>query len=63
MYRCIGTRQRFIGVGIDLQGARRTLCAAVPLAIRAAALSALAPGFGALPWGPVPMDVGCAPAF
>ena len=38
-----GTMQLFMGVGIDLYGARRTLLAAFPLAIGGAALSALAP--------------------
>ena len=58
-----GTMQLFMGVGIDLYGVRRTLLAAFPLAIGGAALSALAPGYGALLWGQVLIGVGCAPAF
>jgi len=58
-----GALQLFMGIGIDLQGVRRTVLAAFPLAILGAALSALASSFPVLVAGQVLIGVGCAPAF
>lgn len=58
-----GALQLLMGIGIDLQGVRRTVLAAFPLAIVGAAVSALAPNFPVLVVGQVLIGVGCAPAF
>jgi predicted MFS family arabinose efflux permease len=58
-----GALQLLMGIGIDLQGVRRTMLAAFPLAIVGAAVSALAPNFPVLVAGQVLIGVGCAPAF
>src|SRR5699024_7811930 len=58
-----GALQLLMGIGIDLQGVRRTVLAAFPLAIFGAAVSALAPTFAVLVAGQVLIGVGCAPAF
>ncbi|RYF78199.1 MAG: MFS transporter, partial [Comamonadaceae bacterium] len=58
-----GALQLFMGIGIDLQGLRRTVLVAFPLAIVGAALSALAPSFQWLLLGQVLIGIGCAPAF
>ena len=58
-----GALQLFMGIGIDLQGLRRTVLVAFPLAILGAALSALAPSFQWLLLGQVLIGIGCAPAF
>jgi len=58
-----GALQLLMGIGIDLQGVRRTVLAAFPLAIVGAAVSALAPNFPVLVAGQVLIGVGCAPAF
>ena len=58
-----GALQLLMGIGIDLQGVRRTVLAAFPLAIFGAAVSALAPNFAVLVAGQVLIGVGCAPAF
>lgn len=58
-----GALQLFMGIGIDLQGVRRTVLAAFPLAIIGAAVSALATSFPVLVAGQVLIGVGCAPAF
>ncbi|MDA7418512.1 MFS transporter [Xenophilus arseniciresistens] len=58
-----GALQLFMGIGIDLQGVRRTVLAAFPLAIVGAAMSALAPSFHWLLLGQVLIGIGCAPAF
>ena len=58
-----GALQLLMGIGIDLQGVRRTVLIAFPLAIVGALLSALAPSFGVLVAGQVLIGVGCAPAF
>ena len=58
-----GALQLLMGIGIDLQGVRRTVLAAFPLAIVGAAVSALAPTFPVLVAGQVLIGVGCAPAF
>ncbi|MGJ7492746.1 MFS transporter [Variovorax sp. ZT4R33] len=58
-----GALQLLMGIGIDLQGVRRTVLAAFPLAIVGAAVSALAPNFPVLVAGQVLIGIGCAPAF
>ena len=58
-----GALQLLMGIGIDLQGVRRTVLAAFPLAIVGAAVSALAPNFEMLLVGQVLIGIGCAPAF
>lgn len=58
-----GALQLLMGIGIDLQGVRRTVLVAFPLAIAGALLSAVAPSFGVLVVGQVLIGVGCAPAF
>ena len=58
-----GALQLLMGIGIDLQGVRRTVLAAFPLAIVGAAVSALAPNFAVLVVGQVLIGIGCAPAF
>ena len=58
-----GALQLLMGIGIDLQGVRRTVLAAFPLAILGAVVSALAPSFPVLVAGQVLIGVGCAPAF
>jgi predicted MFS family arabinose efflux permease len=58
-----GAMQLFMGIGIDLYGVRRTVLAAFPLAIAGTALSAFAPGYGALVAGQALIGIGCAPAF
>ena len=58
-----GALQLLMGIGIDLQGVRRTVLTAFPLAIAGAAVSALAPNFAVLVAGQVLIGIGCAPAF
>lgn len=58
-----GALQLLMGIGIDLQGVRRTVLAAFPLAIVGAVVSALAPNFPVLVAGQVLIGIGCAPAF
>ena len=58
-----GALQLLMGIGIDLQGVRRTVLIAFPLAIVGAAVSALAPNFAVLVAGQVLIGIGCAPAF
>jgi predicted MFS family arabinose efflux permease len=58
-----GAMQIFMGMGIDLYGVRRTVLTAFPFAVSGAALSAFAPGYGALVAGQALIGVGCAPAF
>jgi predicted MFS family arabinose efflux permease len=58
-----GALQLLMGIGIDLQGVRRTVLAAFPVAIVGAVVSALAPNFPVLVVGQVLIGVGCAPAF
>jgi len=58
-----GALQLMMGIGIDLQGVRRTVLMAFPLAIVGAAVSALAPNFAVLVAGQVLIGIGCAPAF
>ncbi len=58
-----GVMQLFMGIGIDVYGVRRTLLVVFPLAVLGAALSALAPSYGAVLVGQALIGVGCAPAF
>jgi len=58
-----GAMQLFVGIGIDLHGVRRTVLTGFPVAIAGAAVSALAPSYGALVAGQVLIGIGCAPAF
>jgi MFS family permease len=58
-----GALQLFTGIGIDLQGLRRTVLVTSPLMVLGAAVSALASTFPMLVAGQVLIGVGCAPAF
>ncbi|WP_309681192.1 MFS transporter [Polaromonas sp.] len=58
-----GAMQLFMGIGIDLQGVRRTVLLAFPVAIAGSAVSALAGSYGMLVLGQVLIGIGCAPAF
>jgi predicted MFS family arabinose efflux permease len=58
-----GGLQLLMGIGIDLQGVRRTMLAAFPLTIGGAVLSALAPHYALVVLGQALIGVGCAPAF
>lgn len=58
-----GALQLFMGIGIDLQGVRRTVLFAWPLAIVGAVVSAMSHDFAWLVAGQILIGVGCAPAF
>ncbi len=58
-----GALQLFMGIGIDLQGVRRTVLFAWPLAIVGAVVSGMSHDFGWLLFGQVLVGIGCAPAF
>ena len=58
-----GALQIFIGIGIDLQGIRRTVLAVFPLAVAGSVLAASAHRFEWLVMGQALIGVGCAPAF
>ncbi|AMM26731.1 MFS transporter [Variovorax sp. PAMC 28711] len=58
-----GALQLFMGIGIDLQGVRRTVLFAWPLAIVGAVVSGLSHDFAWLVFGQVLVGIGCAPAF
>ena len=58
-----GAMQLFMGIGIDLQGVRRTVLTAFPLAIAGSTVSALATSYPMLVTGQVLIGIGCAPAF
>ncbi len=58
-----GALQLFMGIGIDLQGVRRTVLVAFPLAVAGAIVSASAQHFAVLVFGQVLIGIGCAPAF
>jgi MFS family permease len=58
-----GALQLFMGIGIDLQGVRRTVLFAWPLAIVGAVVSAMSHHFAWLVFGQILIGVGCAPAF
>jgi predicted MFS family arabinose efflux permease len=55
--------QLFMGIGIDLQGVKRTVLFAWPLAIAGAVISAMSQHFAVLVFGQILIGVGCAPAF
>ncbi len=58
-----GVMQLVMGVSIDLQGVRRTILWAFPMAILGSVVSANATGFGMLLLGQMLIGTGCAPAF
>ncbi len=58
-----GALQLFMGIGIDLQGVRRTVLWAFPLAVAGALVSAFSHHFALLVFGQVLIGIGCAPAF
>lgn len=58
-----GALQLFMGIGIDLQGVKRTVLFAWPLAILGAVVSAMSHDFAVLVAGQVLIGIGCAPAF
>jgi predicted MFS family arabinose efflux permease len=58
-----GALQLFMGIGMDLQGVRRTVLWAFPVAIVGAAVTGLAQNFAMLVAGQVLTGIGCAPAF
>ncbi len=58
-----GAMQLFMGISIDLQGVRRTVLSAFPVAIAGSALSAMANSYAMLVLGQVLIGIGCAPAF
>jgi len=58
-----GLMQLVMGIGIDLQGVRRTVLMAFPVAIAGSVLASLAGSYGALLFAQVLIGVGCAPAF
>ena len=58
-----GAMQLFMGISIDLQGVRRTVLTAFPVAIAGSALSAMATSYAMLVLGQVLIGIGCAPAF
>lgn len=58
-----GLMQLVMGISIDLQGVRRTVLLAFPVAIAGSVLAALAHSYGALLFAQVLIGVGCAPAF
>ncbi|HQS92872.1 MFS transporter [Polaromonas sp.] len=58
-----GLMQLVMGISIDLQGVRRTVLLAFPVAIAGSVLASLAHSFSALLFAQVLIGVGCAPAF
>ncbi len=58
-----GLMQLVMGISIDLQGVRRTVLLAFPVAIAGSVLAALAGSYHALLFAQVLIGVGCAPAF
>ena len=58
-----GLMQLVMGISIDLQGVRRTVLLAFPVAIAGSALAALAGSYHALLFAQVLIGIGCAPAF
>jgi MFS family permease len=58
-----GALQIFVGIGIDLQGMRRTVLTAFPLAVAGSLLAAFAQRFEWLVIGEALIGIGCAPAF
>ena len=58
-----GLMQLVMGISIDLQGLRRTVLTAFPVAIAGSVLASLAGSYPALLFAQVLIGVGCAPAF
>ena len=58
-----GLMQLVMGISIDLQGVRRTVLLAFPVAIAGSVLASLADSYGALLFAQVLIGIGCAPAF
>ena len=58
-----GLMQLVMGISIDLQGVRRTVLLAFPVAIAGSALAALSGSYHALLFAQVLIGIGCAPAF
>ena len=58
-----GLMQLVMGISIDLQGVRRTVLAAFPVAIAGSVLAAISGSYHALLFAQVLIGVGCAPAF
>ena len=58
-----GLMQLVMGISIDLQGVRRTVLLAFPVAIAGSALAAISGSYHALLFAQVLIGVGCAPAF
>lgn len=58
-----GAMQIFVGIGIDLQGIRRTVLTAFPLAVAGSLMAAFAHRFEWLVLGQALIGIGCAPAF
>ena len=58
-----GLMQLVMGISIDLQGVRRTVLLAFPVAIAGSALAAFSGSYHALLLAQVLIGVGCAPAF
>ena len=58
-----GLMQLVMGISIDLQGVRRTVLLAFPVAISGSALAAVATSYHMLLLAQVLIGIGCAPAF
>ena len=58
-----GLMQLVMGISIDLQGVRRTVLLAFPVAIAGSVLAAISGSYYALLFAQVLIGVGCAPAF
>jgi MFS family permease len=58
-----GLMQLVMGISIDLQGLRRTVLMAFPVAIAGSILASLSGSFSALLFAQVLIGIGCAPAF
>ena len=58
-----GLMQLVMGISIDLQGVRRTVLLAFPVAIAGSVLASRADSYGALLLAQVLIGIGCAPAF
>jgi predicted MFS family arabinose efflux permease len=58
-----GLMQLVMGISIDLQGLRRTVLTAFPVAIAGSVLAAISGSYHALLFAQVLIGIGCAPAF
>ena len=58
-----GLMQLVMGISIDLQGVRRTVLLAFPVALAGSVLASMAGSYPALLFAQVLIGVGCAPAF